>query len=400
MRVRIEPSVASGTVIAPASKSLTHRALICGALTEGSIIRNVTYSEDVMATLRCLRAMGANVTCDGDCVHVGGLNPWSMPENAVLDCGESGSTLRFLLPLCLVSPTKTIFTGSKRLFQRPLDVYEQLCCEHGLTFIRTETGIAVGGGLLPGTFQVRGDISSQFISGLLLALPMLNGDSVVRVMTPLESAPYVQMTQAVQSRFGVDIQADACDFFVKGKQNYHAYAYTVDGDCSNVAYLEAYNLVGGHVKALGLSHEIPQSDGVYEALFEQMQAGGQRFDLTHCPDLGPILFALAAVIGEVTFTGIRRLRLKESDRIASMVCALAKFGVSATLADDTVTIHGGHINPPMEILGGYKDHRVVMALSLLCSRVGGVIDGAQAVAKSYPDYFDAIRSLGIRVSQE
>ncbi len=191
MRVTIVPSVARGMVTAPPSKSLAHRALICGALTDGSTISNVAYSQDIEATLRCLEAMGAVVDRREDSVRIGGLNPFAIPEGAVLDCGESGSALRFLLPLCLMSSHPVVLTGRQRLMVRPLEIYEQICREQGLCFERAGNRITVCGPLRAGEYAIAGNISSQFITGLLMALPLLAEDSSLQVTGALESASYI-----------------------------------------------------------------------------------------------------------------------------------------------------------------------------------------------------------------
>lgn len=398
MRVTIAPSLAKGTVAAPPSKSMAHRALICGALSEGSIIRNIAYSQDIEATLRCLEAMGASVIRENACVSIGGLNPFLIPAGTVLDCGESGSTLRFLLPLCLLAEKPITLTGSSRLMERPLDVYERMCREHGISFVRGEHTVTVCGRLEAGNYSVPGNVSSQFITGLLLALPFLQEDSCIRIVDRFESASYVNLTLVAQSSFGVVIRQSENSFFIPGGQGYSGKTYFVEGDCSNAAFLEGFRLLDGDVKVLNLSPETAQGDRVYNVFYQQLRDKKRQFDLSDCPDLGPVMFALAAALGGATFTGTARLRLKESDRVAAMVQELEKFGIAATIEENTATIHGGALRAPSQVLYGHNDHRIVMALSLLCSRVGGTIDGAEAVAKSYPDYFDVIHSLGIEVS--
>ncbi len=400
MRVAISPSVAYGNVIAPPSKSVAHRALICGALSKGGTIHNIVYSQDVEATLRCLEAMGASIKRDDDSVTLGGLNPFAIHPNTVLDCGESGSTLRFLLPLCLLSSVPVVLTGSQRLLERPLDVYEAICREQNLSFVRSEHSVTVCGPLSAGNFRVRGDVSSQFISGLMLALALLDEDSSIDVTEPFESVPYVVLTKAVQDCFGVPVLVDNTSVSVRGKGIYIATAYTVEGDCSNGACLDAFNLLGGDVKVFGLSPETAQGDWVYKRFYSDLRQGKREFDLSDCPDLGPVMFALVAALDGAKFVGTQRLRLKESDRVAAMAQELAKFGVSVTVGENTVEIHHSQLQTPTQILCGHNDHRIVMALSLLCSKVGGKIDGAEAVAKSYPDFFDVLRALSVDVRIE
>ena len=398
MKATVLPSTAIGEVVAPPSKSMAHRALICGALTAKSIIRNVSYSKDIEATLRCLQAMGATVISEGDVVTIGGLDPFSIPEGTKLDCGESGSTLRFLLPLCLLANRSVTLCGSGRLMERPLGIYEDICREQGLAFERGDNEITVCGRLRAGEYTIAGDVSSQFITGMLLTLSLLNESSQVRVTGKFESESYVNLTLSAQKAFGVVVDREENTFFVKGGQGYIDSDYIVEGDCSNAAFLDAFNLLGSSVKVCGLSDETPQGDWVYRRFYEELRSETCCFDLSDCPDLGPVMFALAAALGGATFTGTARLRIKESDRVAAMVEELMKFGITSTVEENTVVIHGGELRRPTEELCGHNDHRVVMALSLLCSVVGGSISGAEAVAKSYPDYFSVIRSLGIEVS--
>ncbi len=400
MRVILSPSVATGVATAPPSKSMAHRALICGALSKESTIRNVAYSQDIEATLRCLQAMGATIERKGDVLKIGGLNPFAIAPYTVLDCGESGSTLRFLLPLCLLASVPVILKGSRRLLERPLGVYEEICEQQNLTLIRTENTITVCGRLSAGIYRVPGNVSSQFISGLFFALSLLEQESTLEVLEPFESRSYVRMTREVLARFGVTMSVQKHRFHIPGMGMYRALNYAVEGDCSNAAFLDGFNLLGGSVKVLGLSAKTPQGDWVYKDFYRQLQEGWRQFDLSDCPDLGPVMFVLAAVCSGAKFSGTARLRMKESDRVASMVTELAKCGVSATVEKNTVEIHNAVLRAPTEALCGHNDHRIVMALSLLCSKVGGMIEGAEAVAKSYPDYFDTIRSLGIEVGIE
>ena len=400
MRVKITPSVACGTVAAPPSKSVAHRALICGALSNECRINNVDYSQDIAATLRCLQAMGAVVKQEERAVTIGGLNPFEIPADTVLDCRESGSTLRFLLPLCLLSSVPIHLTGSKRLLERPLDVYETICREQNLTFVRNESSISVCGPLSAGDYIVPGNVSSQFISGLIWALSLLDRDSTIEILPPFESRSYVTMTQSVLSDFGVVVREAETKLVVLGNGQYRLCNYTVEGDFSNAAFLNGFNLLGGSVKVIRLSGESAQGDRVYKDFYRQMQTNQREFDLSDCPDLGPVMFSLSAALGGAKFRGTARLRIKESDRVACMVQELEKFGAIATVGENTVEIHSAQLQTPVQVLYGHNDHRIVMALSLLCAQVGGTIDGAEAVAKSYPDYFDAIRSLGIEVSIE
>ncbi len=400
MIVRISPSVAQGCVVAPPSKSMAHRALLCGALSAGSVIRHVAYSQDISATLSCLERLGTTVKKDNNTVALGGLDIHSIPPDAILDCGESGSTLRFLLPLCMLAGHPITLTGRGRLFQRPLTVYEDIACRLGIEWRQTEDTLTVCGRLQSGDYTVPGDVSSQFITGLLYALPLLKRDSRLMVTGAFESASYIDLTLDMLTTFGISIHRQGNAFIIGGNQTYAVGEHTVEGDCSNAAFLEAFNLLGGDVKVNGLSDETKQGDRVYREFFRRLEAGERQFDLSDCPDLGPVMMAVAAVKGGAVFSGSARLRLKESDRGAAMAQELAKCGIPVKVEENSITVCAGVLRAPTEPFDGHNDHRVVMALSLICSRVGGCIRGAQAVSKSFPDYFDILRSIGIGVTEE
>lgn len=399
MMVKIAPSVAKGQVSAPFSKSIAHRALLCGALSAGSTVRGVAESKDMQATIGCLRALGAAVEQGGDVVCVGNWDPYATPENAKLFCDESGSTLRFLIPLCMLSGKPVTLLGSQRLFQRPLGVYEKIAEQQGILWRQTENSITVCGKLQSGAYQVPGDISSQFITGLLYALPLLEGDSTLEITGNFESASYVDLTLAVLAEFGISICRNGRMFHIPGGQKPKARAYTVEADCSNAAFLDAFNLLGGQVQVDGIAPDTLQGDRVYQSMYRQLEEGTGQFDLSDCPDLGPVMFALASVKGGATFTGTARLRIKESDRATVMAEELKKFGIDVFVEENSVVVKSGELTPPTEPLSGHNDHRIVMSLALLCSLTGGEIRGAEAVNKSFPDFFEKLRSLQVGVTE-
>ena len=395
MIVAITPSLAKGQVWAPPSKSMAHRALLCGALSEGSVVSGVAYSKDIEATIGCLKALGGNVKQVDGQVHLGGLNPFAIPDNPELFCNESGSTLRFFIPLCMLSGKTVTLRGSQRLFQRPLSIYEQIAKEQGIFWEQSEDRVTLRGKLQSGAYQVPGDVSSQFITGLLYALPLLQGDSTLEVVGNFESASYIDLTLLALADFGIQIRREGNTFYIPGGQKMAANQYTVEGDCSNAAFLEGFNLLGGQVQVMGIDPNTLQGDRVYQQMFCQLQAGHREFDLSDCPDLGPVMFALAAAKGGAHFTGTARLRIKESDRSSAMAAELKKFGIEVLVEQDTVTVKSGVLQAPTEPLCGHNDHRIVMALTLLCCVTGGEIHGAEAVSKSFPDFFDKIRSLQV-----
>jgi len=399
MTLNIKPSKAVGTVIAPPSKSMTHRALICGALSEKSIIKNVAFSKDVEATLNCLKALGAKVKTENDTVQIGGLKLSNIPNNTELYCNESGSTLRFLLPLCMACGKRVTLRGVKRLFERPLSIYEDIARSQGITFIKGEDFVTVCGALQSGSYEAVGNISSQFISGLLFVLPLFLGDSQLAVTGAFESASYIDLTLLALKDFGIEIAVKDNVFYITGGQSYKTCEYIVEGDCSNAAFLEAFNYIGGEVKVEGLNLETLQGDRVYKDIFEGLKEGEKSFDLSDCPDLAPVVFTLAAVYGGAEFTGTKRLKIKESDRAQAMKEELHKFGIALDIFENSVVVKNGQLKKPNLPIDSHNDHRIAMALTLLLTVTGGSINGVEAVAKSYPDFYTKICSIGIDINE-
>lgn len=395
MTVYIKPSTARGEITAPPSKSAAHRALICAALSPGSTVNNVAMSDDIKATLGGLESLGAHAVFIGNTVTIGGIEIGNIP-GARINAAESGSTLRFLIPLALLSGKKTVFSGSGRLFDRDLSVYAEIANSQGILFSESGNSLVVCGKLKSGEYRVRGDISSQFVSGLIFALPCLAGDSYIEFTTQIESKPYIDMTVAALSRFGVCVTQRENGYFIEGGQSYKNGCVTVEGDWSNAAFLDAFNLIGGDVKVRGLSADTLQGDKIYKEYFARIKEGGS-FDIGNCPDLAPVLFALAAEFSGAVFSGTRRLRIKESDRALAMKTELAKFGGELIIGDNEVTVRNKKLHTPTSSLDSHNDHRIVMALSILASRYGGCITGAESVNKSYPGFFGDIKKLGIEV---
>lgn len=398
MIVQINKGSAAGRIQAPPSKSMAHRTLICGALSSGSTVTGVEFSEDIKATIACLKNLGAKVEIEGSTVKIGGLLENNSDIVNPLNCNESGSTLRFLLPICLLKGKSAVLSGKKRLFERSLSIYEEICNAQGIKYKQTEDCVAVSGTLQSGLYEVRGDISSQFISGLLFALPLLEADSRIVITGKFESASYIGLTLKALGDFGIRVtRADANTFYIPGSQSYKSKTVCVEGDYSNAAFFEALNLFGGNVMLKGLDEKSLQGDKVYKEYFFLLSGVKRELDLSDCPDLGPILFAVAAAKGGGYFTGTGRLRIKESDRVAAMAEELAKFGIPVIADENSVTVGKAELKAPTVALKGHNDHRIVMALSVLCTLTGGVIDGAEAVAKSLPDFYNRLASLGIEV---
>ena len=394
MTVDIKKGKAAGTVAAPPSKSMAHRSLICAALTNQSRVSGLEYSVDITATSECLKAMGAVLTKTENGVKIGGLDPRKIPE-CELYCFESGSTLRFLIPLCLLSNNKITLKGSRRLLERPLSIYAELCKEKELFFEQSTDGVTVKGPLCGGIYRVAGDVSSQFISGLLFALPLCQEDSEIEIIGKFESASYINLTIKSLADFGIEIERTKKGFKIKGGQSYKSADLSVEGDWSNAAFLDALTLLGGDTAVTGLDDKSLQGDRVYRDHFKALKQGFAKIDLSDCPDLAPILFSLAAALHGAEFTGTRRLKIKESDRAEAMRKELSKFKTKVTVEENRVIVIGGGLCAPNVPLYGHNDHRIVMSLAVLCTLTGGTIEGAEAVAKSFPDFFEKLKSLGV-----
>lgn len=401
MKVRIKKGIARGTVCAPPSKSMAHRLLICAGLSDGEcVVHGISESEDMRATMDCLRALGVKCEKDGDTVRAAGIDIRKAAAPGQLNCRESGSTLRFFIPIALLTGMETVLNGSRRLLERPLSVYEELFRQRGITFRKTEREIKICGNLQSGDFELDGNVSSQFVTGLLFALPLLDGDSRVVLRPPVESRSYIDMTLSALKLFGVEAGwQEENVLYIKGNQRYRAGEVFVEGDYSNAAFFAALNLLGGQVKIENLRKDSLQGDRVYEELFEELKRPGAEIDLSDCPDLGPVLFAAAAAKHGGKFTGTSRLRIKESNRGEAMAEELHKFGVTAEVRENEVIVSGQGLRKPEENLDGHNDHRIVMSEAVLLTQTGGVIDGAEAVSKSFPDFFEKLASLGIEVER-
>ena len=398
MRVKVLPGAARGSVEVPPSKSMAHRLLICAAMAEGpSVIHHVDMSEDILATADCLQALGAQLTWNGNTVTVTGCDPRKAVPGE-MQCRESGSTLRFMIPLVWAGGHETVFHGSEKLMGRPLSVYEEIAAEQDLLFRRENGRLRIAGELLPGTFEIPGDISSQFISGLMFVLPLMDEDSRIRILPPVESRSYLDLTLQALRDFGVQaVWEEENTLFIPGGQAYRPREAEVEGDYSNAAYLEILNDAGGGITLTGLRADSLQGDRVYGAYLTEVRRGTPELDVKDCPDLAPALIAAAALHHGARLTGTRRLRIKESDRGAAMAEELAKFGVSVRNGENEITVPNVPLQVPAEVLSSHNDHRIAMALAALCVKTGGEIDGAEAVRKSFPDYWDRLRMLGIGI---
>jgi len=399
MTVDIRPGRAKGVIAVPPSKSMAHRLLICAGLSDGiSHIRGVELSEDIAATIDCLRALGAVCHVEGDTVTVQGADPRKAEPTVALCCRESGSTLRFFIPLALLCGKSVTFTGTEKLLSRPLSVYENLCNANGFSFQQDSACLQVRGGAFSGDFTLPGDISSQFITGLLLALPLCNGNSTLHILPPVESRSYIQLTLQALKRFGVQAAwLDDHTLSIPGNQQYAPRDMAVEGDWSGAAFFYGLNALGADITVTGLDTDSLQGDKVCVSHMDALCAGCPEIDITDCPDLGPILFAVAAAKNGATFTGTRRLKIKESDRATAMAQELTAFGTAVTVNENSVVVSPKAFYAPDRVLCGHNDHRIVMSLAVLLTITGGQIAGAQAVRKSFPDFFEKLSALGIEV---
>lgn len=381
MNAVIEPRLLSGSVTPPPSKSQAHRVLMAQMLAGGGKISGLQTSEDIEATRRCLAALRE----PGE----------GLPE---LDCGESGSTLRFLIPTALALRGGGRFTGRGRLMERPLKPYFDMFDRQGIRWQREGQTLTVEGTLRAGTFSLPGNVSSQFVTGLLFALPLLAGDSVIELTCELESKGYADMTLQALRAFGVRAEnRDYRQFFVPGGQTYVPHDVTVEADWSQAGFWYAAAALGGAVETCGMNEASAQGDRILVTHARALAEPGDReIDISDCPDLLPPLAVMAAVRqGRTAFVNGARLRMKESDRLASVCAMLRALGGIAEEGEDSLlvtgreTLEGGTVD-------GANDHRIVMAAAVAAQRCKKpvVITGAQAVNKSYPDFFEVYRSLG------
>lgn len=409
MIVEIEPCVPAGKIAAPPSKSMAHRYLIGAALCgQECTLSGLDFSEDILATIDCLQALGANITIDADAVRIdpqhfmsgaGFRQSEDIVEAPVLECRESGSTLRFFIPLALCLGVPVTLRGSARLFERPLGVYEDLCRARGFTFHKETDSVTVRGRLQSGAYELEGGVSSQFVTGLIFALVYLGGDSLLRILPPFESRSYVDLTIRALRSFGACVALnDEHTISIRSAQM-RAFSGKIEGDYSNAAFLDAFNELGSSVTVMNLDPSSAQGDRVYRKYFSQISAGVPTLDISDCPDLGPILFALAAMKNGAVFTGTDRLKAKESDRGRAMDSELRKLGGGLIFGENSITVPKQDLRSSEVSLSSHNDHRIAMALAVILSRIGGSIEGAESVRKSYPRFFDDLRMLGAKVKK-
>ncbi|MBE0701468.1 MAG: 3-phosphoshikimate 1-carboxyvinyltransferase [Acholeplasmataceae bacterium] len=413
MNVTIKPTFLSGEVQMISSKSLSHRYLIAAGLSRGtSQIDHVLDSEDITATKKALEAL--NVSFKGNQVIGGNLKI----IHQKIDANASGSTLRFMIPIFLLMNKKVFITGHGKLVSRPLDIYENIFSKKKVFYQRLGNDhlpIEIQGPLKSGYYPLPGNVSSQFITGLMFALPLLKGDSVIEMTTPLESSGYVDITMDVLQKFGIHILNVNQAYYINGSQIYQPQNIKIEGDYSQAAFFLVAGTIGKQLELTNLNPTSKQGDQYIIDIINQMggdvsfdhlkevlvvkpkQTHGIEINLSQIPDLGPVLMVLAALSeGVTTFRHIERLRIKESDRLQAMLETLIKFGVEMTIENDCAIIKGQKKLKGNQIFDCFSDHRIAMAIAIAAIRADGnvTILNAEAVKKSYPDFFNVYQSLG------
>jgi 3-phosphoshikimate 1-carboxyvinyltransferase len=411
--VIIFPGFLKGEVKVPPSKSLCHRAIIAASLAQGqSVINNVALSEDILATIEGVQALGAEVAFQQNKLMINGCR-LAAQRNCVIDCNESGSTLRFLMPLGLLTKNIISYCGKGNLSSRPLTPYLEIFKEQGILYSDDKLPMRVSGELKSGVFKIMGNISSQFITGLMFALPLLDGDSTILISGQLESKGYIDLTLDVLNSFGISIlNNDYQSFSIKGRQEYKPKNYTVEGDYSQAAFWLAAGVLGSDISCLDLKQASKQGD---KALLNILKCSGASFDIcdaylkalpaelqafevdvSQYPDLAPILTVIAALSkGTSKITGAGRLRIKECDRLKAITKELNKLGAKVYEESDRLTIIGASY-----LTGGdvesWGDHRIAMALAIAATRCiePVIIHNSDAVKKSYPNFFEDYNKLG------
>lgn len=415
--IELFPSNLKGQIKAPPSKSLSHRALICASLSKGqSIITNIVYSEDILATIGALELLGAKFDKQKNRLIIKGVKKIKAPQVAI-NCNESGSTLRFLIPIFSLSNKKISFTGKVSLIKRPQSVYEDIFKQDGNTFKVIDNKIVVNGSVTAREYLLKGNISSQFFSGLMFALPLLKGDSTILIDGTLESKGYIDLTIKMLEEFGINIQEIKNGYFIKGNQKYARNNYKVEGDYSQAAFFLVSGILNGLINVSNLDHESLQGDKAIIEVIQKMKGKviytengfitessstiGTIVDLSDYPDLGPIIALLGSLSkGKTKIINAGRLRIKESDRIESTVKTLIALGANISSTKDEIIIHGKTALKGGVTVDSYNDHRIAMMISIAASlsKEKVILTNANAVNKSYPNFFEDFKSVGGKIN--
>lgn len=428
MNIEIKPEETGGEIFVPPSKSISHRAIMAAALANGtSRIDHVLMSEDVRATIEAVKSFGADIAVEQESedglftVLVTG-NPKPEARDCLVNCEESGSTVRFILPIIAIDAENCVITGNGRLVERPLTPYIDIFKEQGFEIEQGENQLPliISGDLKSGTFNIRGDISSQFITGLFFALPLLDGDSKIKLTRKLESKPYVDLTIEVLAEFGIEIEKESEDTFkIPGNQSYRPTSISIRGDFSQAAFWFVNGLINKKTVLRNISKESTQGDfQIVEILnriggkvsFDEgnsdwisLPSNSHSFDIdvSDIPDLVPILAIAAGLSKGIThLTGAKRLRYKESDRIRSTAEMLLSFGVAVEEEEDGLIIHGTtQFNSA--IINSFNDHRIAIAAAIGSGRATGpvVIENAHCVNKSYPNFWKDFKDAGGSINE-
>lgn len=403
MDIKITPKKLHGTVTAPPSKSVAHRMIIAAALADGvSTVSNLYPSVDILATMDCMRALGARIDFKDDTAVIEGIK--NILDKAVLDCHESGSTLRFLIPVACALGVNAEFIGSAKLPQRPITPFTDEFPKHGIKFdfSKAPNGCSlpcsVSGKLTAGRFNIDGGLSSQFITGLMFALCLLDGDSEIVLTSHLNSEPYVNITLGVLRDFGAAIRKTENGYFIKGVRRLKHFSGTVEGDYSQAAFFRVANSLGSELNIIGLNNASLQGDRQIMEICDNFDIDGAPFELdcSDIPDLVPVLTVLACLCkGTSKLTNIARLRFKECDRLSVTAECLNAIGGKVTVHEDSLEIEGVSELRGGEI-DGHNDHRIPMSMAIAatCCTSPLIIRGAECVKKSFPNYFDVYKQLG------
>ncbi len=400
MSYKIKNNKLKGTIHIPPSKSYAHRAILCASLARGrSIIHNVDYNDDIEATIKAMKALGTIIIKNGDCLEIDGTTTF-IRNNVEIDCKQSGSTLRFVVPLSLIYESQVHFVGEGELGKRPMNVYYDIFEKQGIGYLYRENvlDLYVRGRLRGGEFFIPGDISSQFISGLLFALPMLDEDSRIVVTSPLESKNYVHMTIEVLKSFGIEIKNhNDQEFIILGQQVYKPSVYSVEGDYSLAANYIVANALGNDIKIIGLNDHSIQSDAVIGKIIDDYH----YIDGSQCIDIVPILSLYTSLKeGQSIISSIDRLKYKESNRLNATLDILNTLGCHIEYKDRHLYIQGESCLSSASV-SSYHDHRMAMMIAIASSVCDGdiIIDDIECVKKSYPMFFEHFKQLGGEIDE-
>ncbi|WP_407371750.1 3-phosphoshikimate 1-carboxyvinyltransferase [Carnobacterium sp.] len=408
----LTPNALNGTVIVPPSKSMAHRAVICASLAAGrSTIKNIQLSDDILATIEGMRSFGAIISYDDQTLTIDGIRNGAAKESRTINCNESGSTLRFLIPLATLFTGETHFIGQGHLGKRPLEPYQELFDAQSLHYNQATTEnlqLSVAGPLTPGIYEMRGDISSQFITGMLLTLPLLAGDSVLKITTHLESKGYIDLTLSVLQAFGIVIEQDETgqEYRIKGQQSYIARDYTVEGDYSQAAFWLSANALSNELLVNGLDSASLQGDQAIVSILNTLNgdsANSERIiDGAQVPDIIPVVALVAALSkGKTKIINLERLRIKESDRLVATQKELTALGAQIEIVGDSLLIEGVFRLSGGQHVWSHKDHRMAMMLAIastVCKEPIHIKD-TDCVKKSYPNFWETFQQLGGKIHE-